>query len=227
MAISIITVQQLNCYLTEVNTNNNTSRWVWRDSGNFFNGIVLYSSSVKGYFANGQNVRLSKVFWKKEPSIDDEIEEWLNLLSEEDKMNALFRLDEWNRNEAFEAVDFYPLVNKVYDLYLPKNAEISRWYNNFHCFKLNDRTFSVIEDEQDGYRSSLDRIDEIHPSLEGFFKDPIATVYVQYTDFANRGPDDFVGYRFIDINTKYVWLKFGTDNTDDYYPWFVYEVKIP
>jgi hypothetical protein len=33
------------------------------------------------------------------------------------------------------------------------------------------------------------------------------------------------GVRFVDVKDGHVWLRFGTDNTDDYYPYFVFEYK--
>lgn len=81
--------------------------------------------------------------------------------------------------------------------------------------------FEAIEDENDGYRSSLDELKPV--PLDGliFFSTPIVNLTIQTVN--NETEEDqyglFYGYRFIDEN-KHRWLLVGTSNNDDYYPSF-------
>jgi len=101
-------------------------------------------------------------------------------------------------------------------------------------FKIDNIVFKVVEDADDGYRSYLGTIDytDLHNSI--FFKTPIASVKIEIYDTANnekpeRDDDDQwmiggvnQGYRLIDVNDGHVWLEFGTQNYDDYYPMFIF-----
>lgn len=84
-------------------------------------------------------------------------------------------------------------------------------------FKLNDQVWEAIEDPDDGYRSYLGSV-ERKDSNGIFFPNPVAQVRLTHEDDGNRDV-----YRLADVNDGYVWLEFGTDNTDDYYPYFVFE----
>jgi hypothetical protein len=83
-------------------------------------------------------------------------------------------------------------------------------------FKLGDTVFEALEDPGDGYRSYLSSIELInHKGI--FYKRPFALVKVQdYED----------GIKLVD-NTGHVWLKIYTDYSDDYYPSFIFEYKLP
>lgn len=89
-------------------------------------------------------------------------------------------------------------------------------------FKLNDKVFEAVEDHEDGYRSCLGfvalvDIDNI------FFKFPLGVVkVVKVEDFNEEGFYCFNGYIIRDVFTRHIWLIVGTDNSDDYYPSFVF-----
>ena len=108
-------------------------------------------------------------------------------------------------------MEFEELVGREFDFY--GAAE--------HQFRLDDTTWEAIEDEDDGYRSYLGSI-EIPKATTMLFGQPIARVRVTVdkTDQHNL-------YRLMDIDGRHTWLTFGTENTDDYYPWFtfLYEPK--
>jgi hypothetical protein len=106
-----------------------------------------------------------------------------------------------------------------------------------HTFKIDDVVFKVIEDPSDGYRSMLGAIDytERHSSI--FFDTPIARVRMKlydsgcdpdHPDHPDRDDDDeslygvCQGYSLVDVTDSHVWLQFGTDNYDDYYPIFIF-----
>lgn len=109
-----------------------------------------------------------------------------------------------------------------------------------NAFKIDDLVFEAMEDENDGYRSCLGAIDVKDEQKDGliFFKKHVAVC--KLTHYC--GPDDYVPvegeyhfhregidfYRLTD-RSGHVWLEFGTDNTDDYYPCFIfrYNPKAP
>ena len=92
-----------------------------------------------------------------------------------------------------------------------------------HEFKVEGIVFKVLEDPDDGYRSHLGAIEYGEQSSAIFFRQPIAKVAIEMYDGENR---DYLqgnqGYRLVDVKDGHVWLEFGTDNTDDYYPCFVF-----
>jgi hypothetical protein len=91
-------------------------------------------------------------------------------------------------------------------------------------YKLDNKIWEAIEDPGDGYRSYLQSVEETSDYTGIFFPEPLAKVIVVRV---NR--NYFKGYEIIDVKDNHVWLKIGTDNTDDYYPWFVfdYQPKVP
>jgi len=85
-------------------------------------------------------------------------------------------------------------------------------------FKVNDTVFEVKEDPDDGWRSYLGSI-KVAKSDGIFFNAPLATVIIK--DVENeQGLYD--GYELVDIEDGHVWLTFGTDYHDDWYPHFVF-----
>jgi len=85
-------------------------------------------------------------------------------------------------------------------------------------------TFLVKEDEQDGYRSSMDGV--YHPDPDDstiFFDSPIAQVQV-IKDF---GKDSYSAHEFWHLRDRdgHEWLTWGTDNCDDYYPSFTFNYE--
>ena len=88
-------------------------------------------------------------------------------------------------------------------------------------FKLGDTVFRAVEDESDGYRSSLRDID-VPGDIEHliFFQTPIARIRVQEVT-ADCG-HSFSGEELVDVADGHRWLLVGTTNDDDYYPWFTF-----
>lgn len=89
-----------------------------------------------------------------------------------------------------------------------------------NTFKLGRWIFEAIEDENDGYRSMLGTVEqkdckEIQYCI--FFGRPICQVRV-------KEAFDIEGYELEDAD-GWVWLRIGTDQSDEYYPWFVFEYK--
>ncbi len=93
--------------------------------------------------------------------------------------------------------------------------------NNY--FKLDDTVFEAEEDESDGYRSCMRDVSEVDVNNLIFFKTPIARVRVEDKSEANYSSSDgFDGYQLVDVEDGHVWLVFGTDNYNDYYPSYIF-----
>lgn len=102
---------------------------------------------------------------------------------------------------------FYSLVGQEFPFFGVDN----------NTFKLGDTVYEAVEDESDGYRSMLEDVKvKDHEGLI-FFGQPVATVRLVSDD------GEFDGYRLVDVADGHVWLRFGTDAADDYYPMFTFE----
>lgn len=106
------------------------------------------------------------------------------------------------------------------------------------AFKIDNMVLEVLGDPQDGYRSSMGAVvinDELSDG-KIFSKRPLAKVklevapseFIYGVEKTYDGADynlseyDFDGYRLVDVETGHSWLHFGTGNTSDYYPYFVF-----
>ena len=98
-------------------------------------------------------------------------------------------------------IDIDDLVGKPAKLY---------YCNELHSFQLGSIIFEVIEDERDGYRSSMSHVDIIKEDapLREFLDN------VEITQEDNGNIYNIVG------SGGHVWVSFGTQNWDDYYPCF-------
>lgn len=86
-----------------------------------------------------------------------------------------------------------------------------------NAFKLNSIVYEALEDEDDGYRSYLGSIELKDDHDYKFLRRPLGRVRIEREDEGR-----FDGYRFIDVVTNHTWLTIGTDDTDDYYPYFIF-----
>ncbi len=86
-----------------------------------------------------------------------------------------------------------------------------------NCFRLGKEVFEAVEDENDGYRSSLDNVRLRDDSSLTFFRTSITKVCAVDVDGTSDG-DSFRGWRLVDTS-GHVWLEFGTEN---YYPCFIF-----
>jgi hypothetical protein len=105
-------------------------------------------------------------------------------------------------------IDFDDLVGAEADFYGVDN----------NCFKLNDVVYEAVEDEEDGYRSSLGCVETRDIESKIFFGMPIARVVIESADEGS-----FDGYKLTDLHDGHEWLRFGTDDYDDWYPCFRFE----
>lgn len=110
--------------------------------------------------------------------------------------------------------------DKSFEVLMDKEHKFYGVDNN--CFKLGNQVFEVVENEDDGYRSFLGSIE-----ILGNWKE-MGLIFPKYS-FARVKLEesyegyDFEGYHLIDTDDGHVWLRFGTENTSDYYPCFVFE----
>lgn len=91
-------------------------------------------------------------------------------------------------------------------------------------FKLGAQIWEAIENEDDGYRSYLDSI-LVTDKREGIF----SAKFLAQVRMLSSDDVDFDGWKLVDISDGHVWLRVGTDNSDDYYPNFVFDYapKVP
>jgi len=81
--------------------------------------------------------------------------------------------------------------------------------------------FECIEDPGDGYRSHMEEIVQVPIVGHIFFPNPIAFLTIETDDKCPEGPEGFYGYRLV-ADDGHVWLRFGTDQSEDYYPFFTF-----
>ena len=86
-------------------------------------------------------------------------------------------------------------------------------------FILDGITYSAIENPDDGYRSSMEEIKIVDVDVKNVFRGQ--RVVGRMSDNNLYQINDTI--EFIDVVTGKTVLRVGTDNTDDYYPWFVCE----
>jgi hypothetical protein len=87
-----------------------------------------------------------------------------------------------------------------------------------NCFKIDDKIYEAVEDEGDGWRSMLGCIEAREAQGKIFFTMPVARVVIE-----NDNDEDFEGYKLTDLHDGHEWLRFGTNNYGDYYPYFVFD----
>jgi hypothetical protein len=102
-----------------------------------------------------------------------------------------------------KSVNFQKLVGETASLY---------YCNEMNTFQLGSVLFEVEADEDDGYRSYLQ---DVHILKTDAPKIQLLGV-VEITE------SSIDGYELRDREDGFVWLQFGTDNSDSYYPCFVF-----
>jgi hypothetical protein len=91
------------------------------------------------------------------------------------------------------------------------------YHGNVCRFVLDGKVYTALEDEDDGYRSSLRSLTE-GGAVSNLFA-PQRVLCSMQTEGKHGGVDDILVMR--DVVTGKEVLSVGTDNTDDYYPSFV------
>ena len=113
---------------------------------------------------------------------------------------------------------FESLIGGEFEYYGADGAE--------HEFKIDDIIFRVLEDPEDGYRSCLGAIEYSRDQSQGiFFRASLGRVRLEQYDFerdSTWADEACRGYRLVDVDDGHIWLEFGTDNYNDYYPMFIF-----
>ena len=86
---------------------------------------------------------------------------------------------------------------------------------DINCFQLGSVKFEVLEDESDGYRSAMDTV--VILTTDANKRDYLGEVIIEQIDSVHK-----TGYQLRDIDKDHIWLTFGTDNFDDWYPSFMF-----
>lgn len=93
------------------------------------------------------------------------------------------------------------------------------------AFKVDGVVFEVLMDPDDGYRSHMAGVFARSEKGYNFYSKPFATVRLEKIDVEER--DDYScermhGYKLVDTADGHIWLTFGTEWHDDYYPMFMF-----
>ena len=116
-----------------------------------------------------------------------------------------------------ETIDFDTLIGHPAKLHLCAD-------HSPNTFQLGSVVFEVVEDENDGYRSSMDKVLIKCKDAPTAGNTLLASVLIRKAPSTIEGSyrSGFEGYELMDLNTGHTWLTFGTDQADDYYPCFTY-----
>ena len=92
------------------------------------------------------------------------------------------------------------------------------------AFSLDDKVYMVFEDNNDGYRSCAAPVLVASGYAFEFWDPeyinrPVTVRHVTHGEYS--GENDVI--EMIDNETGRLWMRVGTANIDDYYPWFVAE----
>ena len=118
-----------------------------------------------------------------------------------------FKFKRATKDAAYQPgfIDFDNLIGTKAILY---------YHNKLKEFQLGRMIFEVIEDEDDGYRSSLDKVNILTTSAP--LGQKLAEIEIKKIDDAEKRV-----FHLCDTEDNDIWLEFGTDNWDDYYPCYL------
>ena len=130
----------------------------------------------------------------------------------------------WEEVQPFEDV-IQTLEGQTFDFYGV----------NDQSFALDNGVYTAVEDPDDGYRSYLGGVaEESCVTTFLFSRERLARVRLERYEHMDEAKsqrygytESFEGFRLVDVDTGHVWLEFGTDFSDDYYPCFVFRYAIP
>ena len=123
-------------------------------------------------------------------------------------------------------VEFSSLIGEhVLDAVDESTEKVQTWGDNFEDanvirFRLDGKVYTAVENPDDGYRSSMDRLYVADDEMRNTF--PPCKVLVRMSEGGEYYQVNDT-LEMIDCTTGKIVLRVGTDNTDDYYPWFVSE----
>lgn len=104
---------------------------------------------------------------------------------------------------------------------IPRNwPEGSFEDGNSISFELDGKVYTAIEDPEDGYRSSMESLQLVEGAVITNHFPPVKVIGRLKEDDKRWGHKNDTLQFILTTNGKVI-LEVGTDNTDDYYPWFV------
>jgi hypothetical protein len=133
-------------------------------------------------------------------------------------------------HENIPAVEFASLIGEhVLDAVDTSTEKVKAWYGDSFedasCirFRLDGKVYTAIENPDDGYRSSMEKLFVSTDEMKNVF--PPCKVLVRHNekDTDSSCPQSNDTLEFIDVVTGKIVMRVGTDNVDDYYPYFVAE----
>lgn len=124
-------------------------------------------------------------------------------------MSFKFKKEKKENSHPIGYINFENLVGSKADLY---------YHNHSNQFQLGNMVFEVIEDENDGYRSSMDHVEIV--SVTAPKRQKIASIEIKKWDTGSE-----LYYQLTDEN-GFVWVEFGTNYVDDYYPCFIFRTFV-
>ena len=103
-----------------------------------------------------------------------------------------------------------------------KKVDVYGWYvdSNFAKFTLDGVTYLALENPDDGYRSYMEELQVVEETCA--VRLPDVKVRCHMRDFKCSGQTDDV-LSFVDVENGKEFLAIGTENTEDYYPYCVFE----
>lgn len=128
------------------------------------------------------------------------------------------KLEDFVGPYLLDAVDFDKMKNE--QDYYPGNQEMI----NVMYIRLNFRVYAIIEDPNDGYRSSMKEVLIVDRVMKNVF--PAVVVDVKRLNEYKRWEDDSFPeamhiIQLVEKRSGKVVVEFGTGNVDDYYPYYV------
>jgi hypothetical protein len=123
-------------------------------------------------------------------------------------MSLTFKNKPMPEIQSIRTIDFDKLEGLNASLY---------YYNEMNKFQLGSVVFEVLEDEQDGYRSTMGLVKVVDTNAQR-----VPGNYMGGVKIVKHSLSDFDGYNIVDENDGHVWLTFGTTDIDDYYPCFTF-----
>jgi hypothetical protein len=116
-------------------------------------------------------------------------------------------MSEWSQDENNKSDSFDDLVEL--------DIEWPFFGVDNNKFKIGHLVFEVCDDPDDGYRSYLDSVlVDTKTDHSIFFKSSLDIVRLKKLE-----EDE---YKLVSTRDGHVWLEFGTDRIDDYYPTFYF-----
>lgn len=103
-----------------------------------------------------------------------------------------------------------------------------QWYSKDNCnyvkFKLDGVTYMAVEDPDDGYRSCCRDLEIVNEECKISLPNILVECKMR-DDFHDSilGTEENDILEFYDVGNNQMFMAVGTGNTNDYYPYFVFE----